>query len=40
MGLPDGFRYYPNVLSLEEEEALARELAKWPAAGSVDRQLS
>jgi alkylated DNA repair dioxygenase AlkB len=29
-GLPEGFRYYPNVLSLEEEEALARELAKLP----------
>ena len=28
--LPEGFRYYPNVLSLEEEEALARELAKLP----------
>jgi alkylated DNA repair dioxygenase AlkB len=29
-GLPEGFRYYPGVLSPEDEEALARELAKLP----------
>src|SRR5271163_2527202 len=29
-GLPVGFRYHPNVLSAEEEEALARELAVLP----------
>ena len=30
VGLPEGFRYHPGVLSLEEEEALARELAALP----------
>jgi alkylated DNA repair dioxygenase AlkB len=30
MRLPEGFRYYPDVLSPEEEEALARELANLP----------
>jgi alkylated DNA repair dioxygenase AlkB len=29
-GLPEGFRYYPDVLSVEEEEALARELGALP----------
>ena len=29
-GLPEGFRCHPNVLSAEEEEALARELAVLP----------
>jgi alkylated DNA repair dioxygenase AlkB len=29
-GLPEGFRYHADVLSLEEEEALARELASLP----------
>jgi alkylated DNA repair dioxygenase AlkB len=29
-GLPDGFRYHPDVLSLDEEEALARELGALP----------
>jgi alkylated DNA repair dioxygenase AlkB len=29
-GLPEGFRYHPGVLSTEEEEALARELASLP----------
>jgi alkylated DNA repair dioxygenase AlkB len=29
-GLPEGFRYYPEVLSVEEEEALARELGALP----------
>jgi alkylated DNA repair dioxygenase AlkB len=29
-GLPEGFRYHPAVLSVEEEEALARELADLP----------
>ena len=29
-GLPEGFRYYPEVLSVEEEEALARELGELP----------
>jgi alkylated DNA repair dioxygenase AlkB len=29
-GLPEGFRYYPGILSPEEEEALARELANLP----------
>jgi alkylated DNA repair dioxygenase AlkB len=29
-GLPEGFRYYPDALSVEEEEALARELATLP----------
>jgi alkylated DNA repair dioxygenase AlkB len=28
--LPEGFRYHPEVLSFEEEEALARELAALP----------
>jgi alkylated DNA repair dioxygenase AlkB len=29
-GLPEGFRYYPEVLSIEEEEALAHELGALP----------
>jgi alkylated DNA repair dioxygenase AlkB len=29
-GLPEGLRYRPDVLSLEEEEALARELGELP----------
>jgi alkylated DNA repair dioxygenase AlkB len=29
-GLPEGFRYYPGILSPEEEQALARELASLP----------
>jgi alkylated DNA repair dioxygenase AlkB len=29
-GLPEGFSYHPDVLSVEEEEALARELASLP----------
>jgi alkylated DNA repair dioxygenase AlkB len=29
-GLPEGFRYYPDVLSVEEEEALAHELGALP----------
>ena len=29
-GLPEGFRYYPEVLSAREEEALARELGALP----------
>jgi alkylated DNA repair dioxygenase AlkB len=29
-GLPEGFRYHPDVLSVEEEEALARELEGLP----------
>jgi alkylated DNA repair dioxygenase AlkB len=29
-GLPEGFRYHPDVLSVGEEEALARELAQLP----------
>jgi alkylated DNA repair dioxygenase AlkB len=29
-GLPEGFRYYPDVLSVEEEEALARGLRALP----------
>ena len=29
-GLPDGFRYHADVLSADEEEALARELAGLP----------
>jgi alkylated DNA repair dioxygenase AlkB len=29
-GLPEGFRYYPDVLSVEEEEALGRELGALP----------
>jgi hypothetical protein len=29
-GLPEGFRYHPDVLSLEEAEALARELSALP----------
>jgi hypothetical protein len=29
-GLPEGFRYDPGVLSAEEAEALARELASLP----------
>ena len=29
-GLPEGFRYCPGILSSEEEEALARELANLP----------
>lgn len=29
-GLPEGFRYRPHLLSIEEEEALARELAVLP----------
>jgi hypothetical protein len=29
-GLPEGFRYHPGVLSVEEEEALACELAWLP----------
>jgi len=29
-GLPDGFRYHPDVLSIEEEDALARELGALP----------
>jgi alkylated DNA repair dioxygenase AlkB len=28
--LPEGFRYHPDLLSFEEEEALARELAALP----------
>ena len=30
MGLPEGFHYHPHVLSIEEEEALADELATLP----------
>ena len=29
-GLPEGFRYYADVLSVEEEEALAHELGALP----------
>ena len=29
-GLPEGFRYYPDVLSVGEEEALAHELGALP----------
>jgi alkylated DNA repair dioxygenase AlkB len=29
-GLPEGFRYHPDVLSIEEEEALVRELGALP----------
>jgi hypothetical protein len=29
-GLPEGFRYYPDVLSVEEEGALAHELGALP----------
>ena len=29
-GLPEGFRYCPNVLSVEEEEGLARKLGQLP----------
>jgi alkylated DNA repair dioxygenase AlkB len=29
-GLPEGFRYHPDILSFEEEEALVRELAELP----------
>jgi alkylated DNA repair dioxygenase AlkB len=29
-GLPEGFRYHPDALSVEEEEALARELGALP----------
>jgi len=29
-GMPEGFRYYPDILSIEEEEALARELEQLP----------
>jgi alkylated DNA repair dioxygenase AlkB len=29
-GLPEGFRYHPDVLSVEEEEELARELGELP----------
>jgi hypothetical protein len=29
-GLPEGFRYHPDVLSLEEADALARELSALP----------
>ena len=29
-GLPQGFRYCPGILSPEEEQALARELAMLP----------
>jgi alkylated DNA repair dioxygenase AlkB len=29
-GLPEGFRYHPGVLSVEEEESLARELGELP----------
>jgi alkylated DNA repair dioxygenase AlkB len=29
-GLPEGFRYHPGILSPEEEQALARELASLP----------
>src|ERR1700755_2791270 len=29
-GLPEGFRYHRNVLSVEEEETLARELGALP----------
>ena len=29
-GLPEGFRYCPNVLSVEEEEGLARDLGQLP----------
>jgi alkylated DNA repair dioxygenase AlkB len=29
-GLPEGFRYHPDVLSFEQEEALAREVAALP----------
>lgn len=28
--LPEGFRYHPDLLSVDEEEALARELAALP----------
>jgi alkylated DNA repair dioxygenase AlkB len=30
LGLPEGFRYHPELLSTEEEEALARELEQLP----------
>ncbi len=30
-GLPEGFRYCPSILSPEDEEALARELANFPS---------
>jgi alkylated DNA repair dioxygenase AlkB len=29
-GLPEGFRYHPDVLSIEEEDALAHELEQLP----------
>jgi len=29
-GMPEGFRYHPDLLSIEEEEALAHELAALP----------
>jgi alkylated DNA repair dioxygenase AlkB len=29
-GMPEGFRYHPDLLSIEEEEALARELGELP----------
>ena len=29
-GLPEGLRYHPDVLSVEEEESLARELGRLP----------
>jgi hypothetical protein len=28
--LPEGFRYHPELLSMEDEEALARELEQLP----------
>jgi alkylated DNA repair dioxygenase AlkB len=30
MGLPEGLRYHPDILSVEEEEELARELGALP----------
>jgi hypothetical protein len=34
-GLPEGFRYHPDVLSLEEEELLARQLGELPFKPSI-----
>ena len=30
VGLPEGFRYHPDVVSPDEEDALARELGALP----------
>jgi hypothetical protein len=36
-GLPEGFRYYADVLSVEEEEALAYELGALPFKPSTSK---